>query len=185
MVFACVQCGSYEGDSWGPAVCPAVLSGRSSVSLQPPADLRPGGDGETLRVWTHGRSQGGRSPGSSTPQLKHPRRGMSCLWGCPGQGRPAPMPRETLALCLQVPGPGERSGLRGRLGLPSRVPTGGRLAGKHVHQALRGNSPSAPVAAGLWSHCPACGVVAVGMFHVRELSALGGSLLRVASGLWL
>ena len=42
-----------------------------------------------------------------------------------------------------------------------------------------------PVAAGLWSRCLACRVVAVGMFHVKELLACGGSLLRVASGLWL
>ena len=110
---------------------------------------------------------------------------MSRLWGCPGRGHPALMPRETLALCPQVPGPGERSGLWGRLGLPSRVPTGGRLAGKHVHQALRGNSLSAPCGCRPLVTLPGLRHGGRGHVHVKELLACGGSLLRVASGLWL
>lgn len=75
----------------------------------------------------------------------------------------------------------------GRLGLPSRVPTWRKAGRKTCAPSLRGNLPSAPVAAA-WSHCPACGVVAVGMFHAQGAfgpwSALCPEWLRPVAVTW-
>lgn len=147
-------------------VCPVLL-------FQPPEDLRPGGDGETLWVGIcrHHPSRyslrgtcmraphctlphaliatGGSHRGPIKPMVAKARAAQGCLWAWvaykPYQQAPSSLDINH-SFPTQLLGLGERLGLRCRLGVPSGVSTRGRLGGKHVPEALRGNWESGYVA---------------------------------------
>lgn len=102
-----------------PAVTPTHLLLFPPVSLQPPADVRAGGDGSPLRVSPHGWDA-------------HQWDGMPCF-GASAATTVSP----------QVPGAGVRLGLGRRLALHPGIPSGGWLGGPHVREARGGEGSSA------------------------------------------
>lgn len=131
-----------------------LTSKPSDRVFQPPEDVRPGGHGPTLRV---------RALRSSTS-------GAEGLWGG-GWGRFARLRPsvEHLLVSPQLPGPGERLGVRRRLGADPRDAAGGRLGGQDVSETVCGKTDVAP-----GTHCP--------LAHCKQTSLRSSGVARAAGG---